>query len=284
MTTMTADVTPGWYPCPQHAGLLRLHDGTTWTTATAPMPTPGGAPVGVPTQRGQAPQQAHQPAHPQYQQPQQPAPDGGQVPVPPQLAPTVARATKRQPGRQAAPVRPTVVWTPDGVPLTMPSETLADAAVLRSIPTQRGPRGLVPRPAGPARPARPADPRRSRTGPRSVVHWLVPVGRSGVSIAAGYVGLVSLVVWVVGPLAVWLGVQGLRRARAGHHGSIRSWFAVVAGVLAVAAVGLLGVLLLTYPEASISDIVLLVHPGALDDAAALDDVTSLADLVALVGS
>lgn len=75
-------------------------------------------------------------------------------------------------------------------------------------------------------------------GPHDVLHWVVPVGRSGASIAAGYVGLVSLVVWPVGPVAIGLGVWGLRKARAGGHGSGRSVFAIVAGALGSALMGL----------------------------------------------
>lgn len=69
------------------------------------------------------------------------------------------------------------------------------------------------------------------SGPTSALHWIVPVGRSGASIAAGYVGLVALAIWPVGPLAIGLGIWGLRKARAGGHGSGRSVFAIVAGTL-----------------------------------------------------
>ena len=72
------------------------------------------------------------------------------------------------------------------------------------------------------------------------MHWIVPVGRSGASIAAGYVGLVSLLVWPLGPVAVGLGIWGLRKARVGGHGSGRSIFGIVTGVIG----SLLGVLVL----------------------------------------
>jgi len=77
--------------------------------------------------------------------------------------------------------------------------------------------------------------------PSDPVHWILPVGRSGVSIAAGYIGLVSLFVWGFGPVAVGMGIWGLRRARAGGHGSGRSIFAIVAGV----ASSMLGLVYLT---------------------------------------
>jgi hypothetical protein len=69
------------------------------------------------------------------------------------------------------------------------------------------------------------------------MHWILPIGRSGVSIAAGYVGLLSLFIWALGPVAVGLGIWGLRRARVGGHGSGRSIFAIVVGV-ATSVVGL----------------------------------------------
>ena len=73
-----------------------------------------------------------------------------------------------------------------------------------------------------------------------MLHWIVPVGRSWQSIVAGYVGLVALFLWILGPVAIAMGALGLRQARAGGHGSGRSIFAIVAG----AVVSLLGLLVL----------------------------------------
>jgi len=67
--------------------------------------------------------------------------------------------------------------------------------------------------------------------PDETLHWVLPVGRSWQSVLAGYVGLVALFVWVLGPVSITLGILGLRRARTGGRGSGRAWFAVVAGVL-----------------------------------------------------
>ena len=67
--------------------------------------------------------------------------------------------------------------------------------------------------------------------PSDPMHWILPTGRSGASIAAGYVGLVSLVIWVLGPVAVGLGIWGLRKASTGGHGSGRSIFAIVTGLI-----------------------------------------------------
>lgn len=86
----------------------------------------------------------------------------------------------------------------------------------------------------------PLAPESGSSGPGSAMHWIVPVGRSGVSIAAGYVGLLALVIWPLAPVAIGLGIWGLRKARSGGHGSGRCIFAIIAGVIGC----LLGVLFL----------------------------------------
>ena len=71
------------------------------------------------------------------------------------------------------------------------------------------------------------------TSPADPVHWLLPTGRSGWSIASGYVALFALVVWPLGPVALALGVAGLRQsARTGTHGRGRAWFGILVGALA----------------------------------------------------
>src|SRR5687767_44802 len=45
--------------------------------------------------------------------------------------------------------------------------------------------------------------------PSDVLHWVLPTGRSWQTIAAGYVGLVSLFTFFLGPVAIALGVWGL---------------------------------------------------------------------------
>jgi len=68
--------------------------------------------------------------------------------------------------------------------------------------------------------------------PSSVAHWVLPTGRSWQSIAAGYLGLLAIVIWPLGPFAFAAGVWALRRAaRAGSHGRGRAIFAIVVGVL-----------------------------------------------------
>ena len=68
-------------------------------------------------------------------------------------------------------------------------------------------------------------------GPDNTLHWLLPVGRSWQSVVAGYLGLLALLIWPLGPVAIALGVIALRRARTGGHGSGRAWFAIVGGLL-----------------------------------------------------
>ena len=72
------------------------------------------------------------------------------------------------------------------------------------------------------------------TSPSDPAHWLLPTGRSGWSIAAGYVALFALVLWPLGPVALACGwALGLRHsARTGTHGRGRAWFGVVVGALA----------------------------------------------------
>lgn len=72
-------------------------------------------------------------------------------------------------------------------------------------------------------------------GPRNAMHWVVPVGRSWQSILAGYLGLLALGMWVLGPFAIGVGGWALVRARSGGHGSGRGVFGVVGGLLGTAA-------------------------------------------------
>ena len=67
--------------------------------------------------------------------------------------------------------------------------------------------------------------------PGDPVHWLVPTGRSWQSIAAGYLGLFSILLFPA-PFAVALGVWALRVSqRDGSHGRGRAVFGIVTGGL-----------------------------------------------------
>jgi hypothetical protein len=80
--------------------------------------------------------------------------------------------------------------------------------------------------------------------PSSVVHWLVPTGRSWQSITAGYLGLFGLLLWPLAPVAVALGIWAVQRGRHGGHGRGRAVFAIVTGLIGTVA-GLWVLLVLT---------------------------------------
>jgi hypothetical protein len=68
--------------------------------------------------------------------------------------------------------------------------------------------------------------------PASVAHWILPTGRSWQSITAGYVALIAILAWFLGPVALGLGIWALVKAsRDGSHGRGRAIFAVIVGSL-----------------------------------------------------
>lgn len=73
------------------------------------------------------------------------------------------------------------------------------------------------------------------------MRMLLPVGRTGLSITAGYVGLASLVVFPLAPVAILLGVLAIRdlNRQPGKHGLGRAIFAIVAGSLVTVGFALL---------------------------------------------
>jgi len=85
-------------------------------------------------------------------------------------------------------------------------------------------------------------------GPSEAIHWLVPVGRSGESIAAGYMGFLCLfltilalvpygfiVILVAAGLTIWLAVRAIKKAESGGHGRGRAIFGLVCAGIAVLA-------------------------------------------------
>jgi len=71
------------------------------------------------------------------------------------------------------------------------------------------------------------------TDDNAALRWLIPVGRSGWAIAAGYAGLLA-VFPIVGQLAIVFGILAIRdiKKHPGRHGLGRAWFGIVAGALA----------------------------------------------------
>jgi len=71
---------------------------------------------------------------------------------------------------------------------------------------------------------------------------LMPIGRSGLAIAAGYVGLVAIFVFPAAPVAIVLGILAMRDINANpqKHGKGRAIFAIIAGgIVTLAAVAII---------------------------------------------
>lgn len=71
----------------------------------------------------------------------------------------------------------------------------------------------------------------SDNGPSTAMHWMLPVGRSWQSVTAGYLGLFSLAIWVLGPVSIGVGIWALVRANHGGHGRGRAITGIVGGLL-----------------------------------------------------
>jgi hypothetical protein len=69
------------------------------------------------------------------------------------------------------------------------------------------------------------------------MEWVLPINRSGLAIAAGYVALCSFPVLIAGPIGVLLGVLALGDLRRNPYkrGKGRAWFAIVYGGLGTLA-------------------------------------------------
>ena len=76
--------------------------------------------------------------------------------------------------------------------------------------------------------------------------WILPVHRSGLAIAAGYVALFGIFIFVLAPVALVLGIFALRdlKRNPGRLGHGRAWFAIIAGgIVTVLALSALSVFL-----------------------------------------
>lgn len=73
----------------------------------------------------------------------------------------------------------------------------------------------------------------------AALRLIVPIGRSGWSIAAGYLGLLSLI-FPLGVFAFVFGIIAIRdlRKHPDKHGAGRAWFGIVAGGFSVLIYGI----------------------------------------------
>jgi len=86
-------------------------------------------------------------------------------------------------------------------------------------------------PLGEPLPARP-----KRLGDDPAMRLLLPVGRSGLAIAAGWVGLFSFLIWIA-PIAIVLGILAIRdlQAHPEKHGMGRAVFGIIMGAMGTTA-------------------------------------------------
>jgi hypothetical protein len=91
-----------------------------------------------------------------------------------------------QPAGQVAGLLPDVALTPPPIPAGPPFAPIGYANPQQRPPPQPG------------------------AGDDAGMRMLLPVGRSGWAIAAGYCGLLSLACWILGPAAILCGVMALR--------------------------------------------------------------------------
>src|SRR5262249_20352987 len=89
--------------------------------------------------------------------------------------------------------------------------------------------------------------RKSEDVPDVVERMLIPVGRPGVAIAAGYLGLFSLLPGF-GPIAIVVSLVALRKLSREPNlsGGGRAYFGLIMGVLTTLLYGILLVLAITY--------------------------------------
>jgi len=90
---------------------------------------------------------------------------------------------------------------------------------------------LPPRAPAPAAPyAQPPAAAAQPSEPNAFLALVVPVGRSGWAILAGYLGLVSIMM-LPAPFAILCGVLAIKDIRKNPHklGLVRAWFGIIAG-------------------------------------------------------
>jgi hypothetical protein len=111
------------------------------------------------------------------------------------------------------------------------TEGMKEWQTLAALFPALSPPPVPPRPPA-AAPAYAPQPR--PTAPNGCLALVVPVGRSGWSIAAGYFGLLSILV-LPAPFAIWFGVLAIRDIKKNPEklGIVRAWFGILAGSFVV---------------------------------------------------
>jgi len=124
------------------------------------------------------------------------------------------------------------VWT-QGMPAWQPAGQTA--GILAAGAPSSLPSGTIPY----ATPA-PYLPPQPSIGDDAGVRWLLPVGRSGWAIAAGYLGLFSFVIFPA-PLALICALLAIREIRRNprRHGLGRAIFGLIMGVLGSIVLGIM---------------------------------------------
>ena len=80
----------------------------------------------------------------------------------------------------------------------------------------------------------------------AALRMILPIGRSGWAIAAGYLGLLSFIPFA-GALALAFGIAALHdlRKHPDKHGAGRAWFGIIVGGLSLLAYGIMFVAAVT---------------------------------------
>lgn len=108
------------------------------------------------------------------------------------------------------------------------SEGMPDWVQASQVPGLAGPPPLPPQAYAP----RPGTSPQKNLGDDPAMRMLIPVGRSGWAIAAGYLGLFSFLI-LPAPIALITGILAIRdiRSHPDRHGMGRAIFGIVMGVL-----------------------------------------------------
>lgn len=122
------------------------------------------------------------------------------------------------------------------------TEGMKEWTTLSALFPAMSPPPVPPRPSVIPAPVPAYAPQPRPSAPNGCLALVVPVGRSGWAIAAGYFGLLSILV-LPAPFALWFGVLAIRDIKKNPEklGMVRAWFGILAGsfVILFVFIGLL---------------------------------------------